>query len=426
MAGETTTTEMAAVIQTYIERTAYPQLAYNVVFDTHARLFPLPSGSTLRVPLLMPHNVIKSRFGEVPTTFSAASLIPQYVEAPIEFYGAYTDVTKKAAKASLIEAVRYARMQLEQQAARSVNRQFAIAISSQNGMRYRRVYTATASHTQYSGMTIGTSTSTTSFKVTPLVNEAKADFTGGQVFFTTGVNAGLGRRIKAFTTGASIITLLSALPQAPTVGDRVEITALKAISTGTSDRMNLADVFTAAELARRSGAQGFSPGTKVREDGWGIMRNVAGTVPQLVMFLDTQVGLDVMLDAATNGYTDVFKQTEAGLQRWSKGQFGLINNISFIGHNEGYRMSEAGVESDTGVVHTPTLVGMNSYFATKFRGVGNERNGLAFRTKTVGPQTWSVRHEAVIARIEWDVWLAAATQNGFHGNVFLCGTSSDA
>jgi hypothetical protein len=145
--------------------------------------------------------------------------------------------------------------------------------------------------------------------------------------------------------------------------------------------------------------------------------------------MDSMVALDIQADSATNGYTDVFKNTEAGRSLWSKGQFGQVNNVAFIMHNEGWRMTASGTgagggaESDTGVIHTPTLVGMDSYYATKFRGVGNDSDGLAFRTKTPGPSTFSVRHDAVIARIEWDAWMAAGTQNGFHGCTMLCGVN---
>jgi len=426
MANETTTTEMAAVIQTWIERTAYPQLSYNVVFDQHARLLPLPSGNTVRVPLLMPHTVIKSDLPEITTTLSAASLVPQYMEKAIEFFGAYTDISKKAAKSSLIDAVKFARAQLEQQAARSVNRRFAKAVCSQDGVRYQRIANASANDAIKAGVLIAGST-TTQVLVNNNLNQAEARYNGGQIFFTTGVAAGLGRRITAADTSASRVSFISlALPQAPATGDTVDIHSLFAISTTTTYRMDLTDVFRMAELARRSGAQGFSPGGRVREDGFGIMRNVAGTVPQLVLFLDTQSALDIMIDSSTNGYADVFKQTGGGLDRWSKGQFGLVNNVSFIGHNEGWRMSVTGAESDTGVVHTPTLVGLNSYFATKFRGVGNQRSGLEFRVKTPGPQTFSVRHETVIARIEWDAWLGVGVQNGFHGVVMASGVSTDA
>ena len=423
--GLTTTLEMAAVIQTYIERTVYPLLSYNIVFDSHARLLPLPSGNTVRVPLLMPHTVIKSNLGETASTVSAASLIPQYMEKAVEFFGAYTDVTKKAAKSALLDSVRTARDQLQQQAARSVNRRFAKAISSQDGMRYRRIGGVVGDDIILAA-TLSTGTSKTQCVVDVAMDQAQARYDGGQIFFRTGPGAGLARRITDAGTAASILSCISlALPQAPGAAV-VDIHTLYAVTTTTTYRMDLTDVFRAAELARRSGAQGFSPGGRVREDGFGIMRNVAGTVPQLVMFMDTQVSLDVMLDSATNGYTDVFKQTGDGLSRWSKGQFGLVNNISFIGHNEGWRMSAAGAESDSGVVHTPTIVGMNSYFATKFRGVGNARGGLAFRTKTPGPQTFSVAHEAVIARIEWDAWLGVGVQNGFHGVVSICGASTDA
>jgi hypothetical protein len=425
MPGETTTLELAAVIQTYIERSIYPLLSYNVVFDQHARLLPLPSGNTVRVPLLMPLTVIKSNLGETAAAISAVSIIPQYREKAIEFFGSRADVTKKAAKSALLDSVRMTRDQLSQQASRSVNRRFAKAICSQTGMRLTRKFNASVEDT-HTGVAL-TSSTTTQLIVNTNLNQANARFVGGQVFFRTGKAAGIGVRITAAASASSRISFISTpLLQAAAAGNLVDITTLFAVSTTTSYRFNLTDVFRMAELARRSGAQGFSPGGSVREDGFGIMRNVAGTVPQLVLFLDSQVALDVMLDSATNGYADVFKQSEAGLQRWSKGQFGLVNNVSFIGHNEGWRMSVTGVESDTGVVHTPTLVGLDSYYATKFRGVGNERGGLEFRTKTPGPQTFSVNHEAIIARVEWDAWLGVDVQNGFHGVVRACGASTDA
>ncbi|HUT61573.1 MAG TPA: hypothetical protein VNA25_27345 [Phycisphaerae bacterium] len=426
MSGETTTTELANVIQTYFERTAYAQLAYNVVFDTYARLLPLPSGNTVRVPLLTPYTVIKSNLSEVPTTLSAASLIPNYMEKSVDFFGAYTDLSKKGVKSSLLDAVKYARMQLEQQAARSINRRYAEALCSQDGARYLRV--ADSGSTTQRNLTVGAGPTTTQALIdAPLTGEDSANYPGGQVFFTTGVNTGLARRITSASSVSSIVSYISnALPQAPSAGDLVDIVTLTAVSTTTTYRMDLTDVFRMAELARRNGAQGFSPGGRVREDGWGIMRNTAGTVPQLAIMMDTQVALDIMLDSATNGYTDVFKNTDGAMGRYSKGQFGLINNVSFIGHNEGWRMSTARAESDTGVVHTPVLVGQNVYFATKFRGVGNNQDGLQFRVKTPGPQTFSVRHEAVIARIEWDAWMAVGVQNGLHGVVGICGASSDA
>jgi hypothetical protein len=258
------------------------------------------------------------------------------------------------------------------------------------------------------------------------MNQLATRYAGGQVFFTTGVNAGLGRKIYSATTTTSTITVTTAFPQSPSADDNMDIHTLYGISTTTAYDMVLSEVFKMAELARRSGAQGFAPGQRVREDGFGIMRNVAGTVPQLVLFIDTQCALDIMTDAATNGYADVFKQTESGLQRWSKGQFGLVNNVSFIQHNEGWRTGVTGTESDTGVVHTPTLVGLNSYFSTKFRGVGQKVSGLEFRVKSPGPQTFSVMHEQILYRVEWDAWMGAAAQNGFHGVVTACGATSDA
>lgn len=426
MAGETTVTELAAVIQTYIERTAYPMLAYNVVFDTYARLFPLPSGNTLRIPTLMPHSVMKTNIGELPAAAgSAQSLKPQYTERSIDFFGAHTDVTKKAAKSSLIDAVKYAKGQLEQQAARSVNRRYAYNISSARGMRWRRVADNNASDTLLNNI-VGTVTSSSAFKRSTKVDYDKDTYGGAQIFFTTGKNAGQGRMVKSATTSSSHFTMQSAFDQAPTAGDLFDLVSPSTISANTTYAMSLGDVFVMAELARRSGAQGFVPGGKVREDGFGIMRNTSGVVPQLVLFVDTMVALDIQADSATNGYTDVFKNTEGGMGRWSKGQFGQVNNVSFIMHNEGWRMTPSttsaagGAESDTGTVHTPTLVGMDSYYATKFRGVGNDSSGLAFRTKTPGPSTFSVRHDSVIARIEWDAWLAVGTQNGFHGCTMLC------
>jgi hypothetical protein len=427
MAGETTTTQLTNVIQTYIERTVYNLLAYNVVFDSHARLFPLPSGHTLRVPTVMPHAVIKGNLPEVVTSssVSSASLKPQYTERSVDFFGAFTDITKKAAKASLIDAVRIARGQLEQQAARSINRRFAYNISSARGMRWRRVALNSANDQLLNNVT-GTVTSSSAFKRSTKIDYDKDPYGGAQIFFTTGKNAGQGRMVKSATTATSHFTMQSAFDQAPTAGDLFDLVSPSTISSTTTYAMTLGDVFVMAELARRAGAQGFVPGGKVREDGFGIMRNTAGTVPQLVLFVDTMVALDIQADAATNGYTDVFKQTEGGLSRWSKGQFGLVNNVSFIMHNEGWRMTASstsaggGAESDTGVVHTPTLVGMDSYYATKFRGVGNDSNGLAFRVKTPGSSTFSVRHDSIISRIEWDAWLAAGTQNGFHGVVMLC------
>lgn len=422
----TTTTEMAAVIQTYIERTAYPLLAYNVVFDTFARLVPLPSGNTVRVPTLMPHAVIKGFITEIGGSTSAMSLIPQYTERSIDFFGAYTQVTKKAAKSSLIDAVKYARSQLEQQAARSINRKYAYAISSQRGMRWRRVADADTEDTK-TNQTVSSTVSTTQFDVTPRIVHDNAAFPGAQIFFVTGKNAGQGRIVATYSSSTSQFSMNSPFDVAPANGDLMDIVTVNGISSQGTYAMTLGDVFTMAELCRRSGAQGFSPGGRVREDGFGIMRNTAGTVPQLVLFVDSMVALDIMKDSATNGYTDVFKQTDSGLSRYSKGQFGQVNNVSFIMHNEGWRMNEtAGAESDTGVVHTPTMVGMNSYFATKFRGVGNQQNGLAFRVKSVGPQTWSIAHEAYIAKIEWDAWLGVGVQNGFHGNVMLCGTQTAA
>lgn len=429
MAGETRTEELSAVIQTYIERTVYPLLAYNVVFDTHARLFPLPSGNTLRVPTLMPHSVIKGNLNELGTNVSAASLIPQFTERSIDFFGAYTDITKKAAKSSLIDAIRYARGQLEQQAARSINRRYAYAISSQRGMRWRRIANEDPFN-EIIGTTVGTAISTTQFEITPKPNYDQDTFGGGQAFFVTGKNAGQGRMIKTVTSATSTLTMESAFDVAPVAGDTLDIISPEGISGTGSYAMTLGDVFTMAELARRNGAQGFTPGGKIREDGFGFSRNTAGTVPQLVLFVDSMVALDIMKDSAANGYTDVFKQTGGGTDRWSKGQFGLVNNVSFIMHNEGWRMTASstsaggGDESDTGVVHTPTLVGMNSYFSTKFRGVGNSQSGLAFRVKSPGSQTFSIRHEAIISRIEWDAWMAAGTQNGFHGVVMLVGAQA--
>jgi len=428
MSGETTTTELAAVIQTYIERKAWPQLAYNVVFDTYARLLPLPSGNTVRVPLLNAHSVIKGNLAsEITGTASAASLVPNYMEKAIEVFGAYTDLTKKSVHSSLLDAVKYARFQLEQQAARSINRRFAKALCDQDGARYLRVANGTGTTFQTS-LTATTTPTTTICNVAGNMANADADYGGGQIFFRSGVNAGLGRRITGAnsTTGSIISFISTALPQAPASGDLVDIVTTDLISTTGTYRMDLTDVFRAAELARRSGAQGFTPGGRTREDGFAYSRNTAGTVPQLALMVDTQVALDMQLDATTNGYTDVFKQTGEGLSRYSKGQFGLINNVSFIGHNEGWRMAALGAESDTGVIHTPVLVGQNCYFATKFRGVGNSRDGLAFRVKRPGSQTFSITHELTIARIEWDAWLAVGVQNGFHGIVTLCGASTDA
>lgn len=427
----TKTTELSAVIQTYIERTVWPLLSYNVVFDQYARLIPLPSGNTVRVPRITPLSVIKSELPEASTTFSAQSIIPNYVEKAIEIYGAYTDISKKAKASSLVDAVRTARMQLEQQAARSINRRYALAVSSQNGMRWRRV--ADTGSSTLLNKSVTSMASTTSMVVDVLLGD-KDPVGGAQVFFRTGKNAGLGRRVKTATSSSSTITLLTAFPQAGAAGDTVDIVQTLAISTTTTYRLSLQDVFVAAELARRSGAQGFSPGSRVNMDSFGISRNVGGMVPQLAFFVDSQVALDLMVDAATNGYSDVFKQTSEGFGRWSKGQFGLINNVSFVMHNEGYRMTAAtasaagGAESDTGVVHAPTIIGANSYFSTKFRGMGNERAGLQFRVKVPGTQTINSNdpHDLIIARVVWDAWHGVATQNGFHGTVMLCGASTDA
>lgn len=398
----TLTTDITNAIYTSFLKKEFQDIAIKeLVMEQFGEETPIPKGMGKTLRLLRARKLARQDAnlteGTEPT--STSKLVFDYVEATLEVFGDFLELTEEDLLYPVANAVEKANEILAAQYAESIDwrimKQVAPFISH---IRTDAPGTTDEFLDESKNVTATGPNSTTSF--TTNLTEANDYWDNAYLTFTSGVNYGITKPVDNFVSinGVTSFTAANAFPQAPATSDKFIISRLDGLAA-TADNLASSGIRRAQRFLKKYNAK--RPIKTANGPYWAAV-------------VDEDVESDLLGDATAGGFLDS-KYTDFGPIQ--KGLIGRLFGSQFYLTTQPYREATTQAQSDSGAVHSNLFLGKLCYGMSKVTG-DEGRGPAALRTwiNRPGPQTmgrpmrqvaaelaWKARHITQVANALWGV-----------------------